>query len=230
MTDAVTIFREWVDVMSTLPSDAARGRLYHAVCKYALDGEEPTLTGPLRSAFELMRHGIDVSAKRRRAQEQGVRKRLQNRLQNSLQNDLQNVYKTETCKPFCKSSKDGKESTPPAPPLKEKGENTSPPTTGARMREGEGEPGMRYPETVEEVLAIAALPQCGARLTEDDARKYLVCRMSSDWTDAAGRRIAPVRIIWDLKKWEMGQNERRPAKGKSGVDYSDPATWGELEK
>lgn len=87
-----------------------------------------------------------------------------------------------------------------------------------------------YPSTVEEVLEIAALPQCAVRITREDAEKYFVTRMSTDWVDAAGRKINPEGIIWDLKKWEMGTNERKgsPMKKAVGFDRSDPSTWGDL--
>lgn len=83
-----------------------------------------------------------------------------------------------------------------------------------------------YPSTVDEVLEIAAQPQCGARITREDAERYFICRMSTDWVDAAGRKIAPEGIIWDLKKWEMSTNELRVTPSRSGgVDYNDPSTW-----
>jgi hypothetical protein len=84
----------------------------------------------------------------------------------------------------------------------------------------------KYPESVDEVLEIAAMPQCAARITLEDAERYFVTRMSTDWVDAAGRKIAPEGIIWDLKKWEMSTNERRVTPSRSGgVDYNDPSTW-----
>ncbi len=86
-----------------------------------------------------------------------------------------------------------------------------------------------YPESVEEVLEIASQPQCAARISREEAERYFVTRMASGWVDAAGRKIAPEGIIWDLKKWEMGTNERRGSpKNSSTVDYSDPSTWGDL--
>lgn len=106
MSETVTIFRSWVEIAEALPSDAARGRLYHAICRYALDGKQPALDGVLKSYFTLMQPSIDKSNRRRFAQERSAAKRsekklqngsqcnsesvLQNGLQNSLQNSLQN--------------------------------------------------------------------------------------------------------------------------------------------
>lgn len=84
--EAVTIFRTWVDVAEALKSDEERGRLYHAICRYALYGEEPQLDGALNAYFTLMRPSIDKSAKRRAA----VEKYQQNRQQNAQTNNQQN--------------------------------------------------------------------------------------------------------------------------------------------
>lgn len=87
----------------------------------------------------------------------------------------------------------------------------------------------KYPESVDEVLEIAAQPQCGARISREEAERYFVTRMSTDWVDAAGRKIEPEAIIWDLKKWEMSTNERRGSpKNSNTVNYSDPSTWRDL--
>lgn len=84
--EAVTVFRTWVDVADALPSDEARGRLYHAICRYALYGEEPQLDGALNAYFTLMRPSIDKSTKRRAA----VEKYQQNRQQNTQTDNQQN--------------------------------------------------------------------------------------------------------------------------------------------
>ena len=89
MPNAVTILRIWVDFAESLPSDAERGQLYHAVCCYSLYGRIPKLSGLLKTGFELMRPEIDKSNLRRKAQRAGVKSRLQNDLQCNLQTDLQ---------------------------------------------------------------------------------------------------------------------------------------------
>lgn len=83
--ETVTIFRTWVEIAAALKTDAERGKLYHAICKYSLYGKEPQLDGILNTYFTIMRPSIDKSNKRKIAQQ----KSLQMRLQNSLQNDLQ---------------------------------------------------------------------------------------------------------------------------------------------
>lgn len=91
----VTIFRTWVQIAAALKNDAERGRLYHAICEYSLDGKEPNLEEHLQAFFTLMRPSIDKSNRRKAAQSKGVQNRLQSKLQNSLQNNLQNSSQTE---------------------------------------------------------------------------------------------------------------------------------------
>lgn len=92
----VTIFRTWVEIAATLKTDAERGKLYHAICEYALFGREPQLEGGLQAFFTLMRPSIDKSIQRKIAQQKSLQMRLQNKLQNSLQTDLQNNRPNET--------------------------------------------------------------------------------------------------------------------------------------
>ena len=92
----VTIFRTWVEIAATLKTDAERGKLYHAICEYALFGKEPQLEGGLQAFFTLMRPSIDKSIQRKIAQQKSLQMRLQNKLQKSLQMRLQNNYQNET--------------------------------------------------------------------------------------------------------------------------------------
>lgn len=102
--ETVTIFRTWVEIAEALKTDAERGRLYHAICRYSLYGEPPKLEGLLGTYFTLMQPSIDKSNKRRTAQRKSAQKQpqpgSQNGLQNEPQNGLQNVTmrarKTET--------------------------------------------------------------------------------------------------------------------------------------
>lgn len=58
-----------------------------------------------------------------------------------------------------------------------------------------------YPETVEDVLQIA--DKAGCVISRDEAQRYFICRMSADWVDAAGRKIAASRLGYDLKRWVL---------------------------
>lgn len=88
MTDAITIFRPWVTLIELLP-EPSQLAMYRAICRYALDGTEPSFEygdAASVSVFETIRPELRKSAARRAAQQAGVQKRLQNRLQNDLQN------------------------------------------------------------------------------------------------------------------------------------------------
>lgn len=89
--ETVTIFRTWVEIAAALPSNAERGKLYHAVCEYSLYGKEPQLTGILNTYFTLMRPSIDKSNKRKIAQQKSLQIRLQNGSQNTQRNNPQNA-------------------------------------------------------------------------------------------------------------------------------------------
>jgi hypothetical protein len=69
-----------------------------------------------------------------------------------------------------------------------------------------------YPESVDDVLKEAE--KAGCVISREEAERYFVCRMSADWVDAAGRKIAPSRLGYDLKKWvlnaEKAENAKKP--------------------
>ena len=69
-----TIFRTWVELAESL-TDSDRGKFYHAICRYALFGEEPQLNGVMNAYFALIRPTIDKSNRRKIAQQISRRKR-----------------------------------------------------------------------------------------------------------------------------------------------------------
>ena len=90
-----TIFRTWVELAESL-TDSDRGKFYHAICRYALFGEEPQLNGVMNAYFALIRPTIDKSNRRKIAQQISRRKREENSQKASqrnpqpgLQTDLQ---------------------------------------------------------------------------------------------------------------------------------------------
>ncbi|WP_176013635.1 DUF6291 domain-containing protein [Victivallis sp. Marseille-Q1083] len=100
--ETVTVFRTWVEVADALKSDAERGKLYHAICRYALYGESPQLDGLLSTYFTLMQPSIDKSAKRKAAINKrwndiqtDVQTGIQTDVQNNIQTDVQNGIQTD---------------------------------------------------------------------------------------------------------------------------------------
>ena len=94
--ETVTIFRTWVEIAEALKTDAERGRLYHAICRYSLYGEPPKLEGLLGTYFTLMQPSIDKSNKRRTAQRKGAQKQPQPGSQNVTTRARKTETETET--------------------------------------------------------------------------------------------------------------------------------------
>ena len=84
-----TIFRTWVELAESL-TDSDRGKFYHAICRYALFGEEPQLNGVMNAYFALIRPTIEKSNRRKIAQQLSRRKREENS-QNASQSNPQTV-------------------------------------------------------------------------------------------------------------------------------------------
>ena len=118
--ETVTIFRTWVEIAEALKTDAERGRLYHAICRYSLYGEPPKLEGLLGTYFTLMQPSIDKSNKRRTAQRKGAQKQpqpgSQNDPQNGSQNDPQNGSQNVTTRARKTETETGKKRVPKGTP------------------------------------------------------------------------------------------------------------------
>lgn len=87
-----TVFRTWVELAESL-TDSDRGKFYHAICRYALFGEEPELNGVMNAYFALIRPTIDKSNRRKIAQQISRRKREENS-QNASQSNPQTGLQT----------------------------------------------------------------------------------------------------------------------------------------
>lgn len=82
----------------------------------------------------------------------------------------------------------------------------------------------KYPESVDEILAIAKSSAVGMPCTQEQAEEYFLNRVQL-WTDAAGRKIEPARVPYDIKKWLIRKrnekNEREAREKKKGDYYSN---------
>ncbi|MBQ7396077.1 MAG: hypothetical protein IJW08_06030 [Lentisphaeria bacterium] len=74
-----------------------------------------------------------------------------------------------------------------------------------------------YPGTVGEILAEAE--KAGCVMSEEEAEKYFVCRMSTDWIDASGRKIPRSRIGYDLKRWMLNKQSSSGTTKQREVKY-----------
>ncbi len=219
MQDAATIFSAWIELAHSLPSDAQRGRFYDAICRYAVYGEEPNLTGTTAQIFQLIRERIDLSVKRRIAQRSGAAKRLQNRLQTGLQNESQTELQTKLqCKVYKKSPH--KENTPPASPLKEpkdinhkRAPLVSPPSGGMTA------PARASKFTKPTVAEVAAY--CAERKNNVDPQQFCDFYESKGWI--VGK--SPMKNwMAAVRTWERGRGNRaEPIQGwkqSQGKDYN----------
>ena len=75
------------------------------------------------------------------------------------------------------------EKNPPTPPWKE---NITPPA-GEIIAPARG----KYPQSIEEVMEIAADPRCAEKCTREQARDYFLARDTTNWVDFGGRIIIP---------------------------------------
>lgn len=85
-----TIFRTWVELAESL-TDSDRGKFYHAICRYALFGEEPQLNGVMNAYFSLIRPTIEKSNRRKIAQQLSRRKHEENSQKASQNNPQTNL-------------------------------------------------------------------------------------------------------------------------------------------
>ncbi len=80
-------------------------------------------------------------------------------------------------------------------------------------------PAGSYPQTVEDVLKIAASPFCGMKCTQIQAEVYLANRKATAWEDAARRKIMPGNVPYDLKRWLI--REQQLNNNNKTKDYSN---------
>lgn len=89
-------------------------------------------------------------------------------------------------------------------------------------------PATEYPSTVDEVLAIAASPQCGVKMTREAAEVYLMKRLTTDWIDGCGRKIK--RVEYDIKQWALRDQQNQADKLKAKVEMPPDDTDEEFAK
>lgn len=185
----VTVFESFVAAAETLGDDAEKGRLYSAIMRYSLYGEEPALDGIAAAFFELMKPNIDKSNCRRNARINGT---------NEEQTGNKNGTNEEPCSGFALHKEEDEEEEE-----EEEGEN---PARGAGTHTHEEN--RWYPKTVDEVMAIAADPRCAVEISREQAEAYFLARDTADWIDAARRKIQPGKVYGDLRRWVMKDRQR----------------------
>lgn len=188
----VTVFESFVAAAETLGDDAEKGRLYSAIMRYSLYGEEPALDGIAAAFFELMKPNIDKSNCRRNARINGT---------NEEQTGNKNGTNEEPRSGFALPKEEEEEE-------EEEGENPARGAGAHTPAHAHGEIPAGYPKSVEEVMAIAADPRCAVEITREQAEAYFLARDTADWIDAARRKIQPGKVYGDLRRWVMKDRQR----------------------
>ena len=203
----VTVFESFVAAAETLGDDAEKGRLYSAIMRYSLYGEEPALDGIAAAFFELMKPNIDKSNCRRNARINGTRgERTGNK----------NGTNEEPCSGFALPKEEDEEE-------EEEGENPARGAGAHTPAPAREEIPAGYPKSVEEVMAIAADPRCAVEISREQAEAYFLTRDTADWIDAARRKIQPGKVYGDLRRWVM--KDRQQGGGTAGAASSAEAEF-----
>ena len=203
----VTVFESFVAAAETLGDDAEKGRLYSAIMRYSLYGEEPALDGIAAALFELMKPNIDKSNCRRNARINGT---------NEEQTGNKNGTNEEPCSGFALPKEEDEEE-------EEEGENPARGAGSHTPAHAHGEIPAGYPKSVEEVMAIAADPRCAVEISREQAEAYFLARDTADWIDAARRKIQPGKVYGDLRRWVMKDRQRDG--GTAGASSSAEAEF-----
>ena len=203
----VTVFESFVAAAETLGDDAEKGRLYSAIMRYSLYGEEPALDGIAAAFFELMKPNIDKSNCRRNARINGT---------NEEQTGNKNGTNEDQCSGFALPKEEDEEE-------EEERENPARGAVAHTPAHAHGEIPAGYPKSVEEVMAIAADPRCAVEISREQAEAYFLARDTADWIDAARRKIQPGKVYGDLRRWVM--KDRQIIGGCAGAASSAEAEF-----
>lgn len=203
----VTVFESFVAAAETLGDDAEKGRLYSAIMRYSLYGEEPALDGIAAAFFELMKPNIDKSNCRRNARINGT---------NEEQTGNKNGTNEDQCSGFALPKEEDEEE-------EEERENPARGAVAHTPAHAHGEIPAGYPKSVEEVMAIAADPRCAVEISREQAEAYFLARDTADWIDAARRKIQPGKVYGDLRRWVMKDRQRNG--GTAGAASSAEAEF-----
>lgn len=191
---SVTVYATFVEAIDGVcKNDAEKGKMYSAIMRYALYGEEPELNSVLLAVFSLMKPAIDKSKMRKLCG--AKRKQNESKIKANEKQNESDIYLND---------------------------NIS--TSSSISSSNSLSVSFSYPESVDDVLKAAE--RAGAVISRQEAERYFVCRMSSNWVDAAGRKVKESRIGFDIKRWilnneKSGKSAKGAEKGKAQreVDY-----------
>lgn len=205
MNDRMTFFLSFMRAIDCgCKNDAEKGKMYTAIMHYAFLAENTALPEHLSALFELIKPVIDSAKERKK------KRTKSEQCSNNVQ--TMSVQNTEQCSEHCKNNVQTKFSYNENNvctsslydihiPISKENNNSLCQT-------------FSYPDSVEAVLKEAE--RAGCVISEKEAERYFICRMSADWVDATGRKIAHNRIGYDLKRWVLNAEKNSKDGKKDG--------------
>ena len=197
MPEKFTFFESYFEAGKSLPIKE-RQQFFDAVIMYAFTGVEPELSGTVAAIFAIAKPIIAKSNSRAKSGQKGGSKTQANFKQNAKQNSS----KTQ-------ATDEAKENLLDENLNKNRASNIYSPSISISLEGGVGE-----------ILSIAASPQCGVAMTEQQAEAYLANRQASGWR-INGSQI--VNIAADIKRYVLNWNEREREQQKRNGNKSTTA-------
>lgn len=195
MPEKITFFESYFEAGKSLPLKE-RQQFFDAVIMYAFTGVEPELSGTVAAIFAIAKPIIAKSNIRAKSGQKGGSKTQANFKQNSSKTQANDEAKNNLLDENLN---------------KNRASNIYSPSISISLEGGVGE-----------ILSIAASPQCGIAMTEQQAESYLANRQASGWR-INGSPI--VNIAADIKRYVLNWNERereqQKRNGKSSTALQD---------
>ena len=199
MPEKFTFFESYFEAGKSLPVKE-RQQFFDAVIMYAFTGVEPELSGTVAAIFAIAKPIIAKSNTRAKSGSKGGSKTQANFKQNSSKPSSKTQANDEAKENLLDENSDKKWAS-----------NIYSPSISISLEGGVGE-----------ILSIAASPQCGIAMTEQQAESYLANRQASGWR-INGSQI--VNIAADIKRYVLNWNERereqQKRNGKSSTALQD---------
>lgn len=201
MPEKFTFFESYFEAGKSLPVKE-RQQFFDAVIMYAFTGVEPELSGTVAAIFAIAKPIIAKSNIRAKSGQKGGSKTQANFKQTAKQNSSKTQANDEAKNNLLDENLN-----------KNRASNIYSPSISISLEGGVGE-----------ILSIAASPQCGIAMTEQQAESYLANRQASGWR-INGSQI--VNIAADIKRYVLNWNERereqqkRNGKSTTALQNSD---------
>lgn len=193
MPEKFTFFESYFEAGKSLPLKE-RQQFFDAVIMYAFTGVEPELSGTVAAIFAIAKPIIAKSNSRAKSGAKGGSKTQANFKQNGKQNssklEAKEILLDENSDKKCAS-------------------NIYSLSNSISFQGGVGE-----------ILSIAASPQCGIAMTEQQAESYLAARQATGWR-VNGSQI--VNLAADIKRYVLNWNEKEREASKRNGNKSTTA-------